>query len=96
MRFSWVGAVNVLVTRCSFDEASHAVGSNLRSTTIGPAERVGERRERQRTRVVERAGGEVHLVRVQEAAARASSATTAPASVPVRIAPFGFPVVPDV
>ena len=36
MRFSWVGAVNVSVTRCSFTRRSHEVGSNLRSTTMVP------------------------------------------------------------
>ena len=36
MRFSCVGAVKVSVTRCSFTRRSHAVGSNLRSTTIVP------------------------------------------------------------
>ena len=36
MRFSWVGALNVSVTRCSLTRRSHAVGSNLRSTTMVP------------------------------------------------------------
>ena len=66
MRFSWVGAENVLVTRCSFTRRSHAAGSNLRSTTIGAAERVREQRERQRARVVQRTGREVHRRAVEQ------------------------------
>ena len=62
IRFSWVGAENVLVTRCCFTASSHASGSNLRSTTIGAPSVCVERRERERAGVVHRPGGEVHLV----------------------------------
>ena len=36
MRLSCVGAVKVLVARCSATASSHALGSNLRIVTIEP------------------------------------------------------------
>ena len=60
MRFSWVGAQKVSVTRCSLTRRNQDDGSNLRSTMIVPPTACANGRERQRTRVVQRAGGEVH------------------------------------
>ena len=96
MRFSCVGAVNVLVTRCSSTRRSHAVGSNLRSTTIVAADGVREQRERQRARVVQRPGGDVHLVRAAGAELAEQRDHASRRRCLVRIAPFGLPVVPDV
>ena len=66
MRLSWVGAENEFVTRCSFTSAIQRTGSNLRKHDDRRAERVRQRREGERSGVVQRTGREVHGVLVQQ------------------------------
>src|SRR3954452_16942579 len=93
-RLSWVGAENVFVTRWSFTAASHATGSNRRSTTIG-APRVW-------LSDTNASGPEWYIGPVvmwtslpNWRPSSASSARTTSRFVVVRRAPFGLPVVPD-
>ena len=95
MRFSCVGAVKVSVTRCSFTRRSHTAGSNLRNTTMVPPSACANS--------ANESGPEWYsgpVVRCTDGLSSrctaCMSAAIAEASVPVRIAPLGFPVVPDV
>ncbi len=95
MRLSCVGAENVFVTSCSFTAFSHASGSKRRSTTIGePAEWFSD---------TNASGPEWYIGPVVMCTSlpiwkpsSPSSANTIWVLVPVRSAPFGLPVVPDV
>ena len=95
MRFSCVGAENVFVIRCSLTSRSHAVASNLRRTTTGhPSVWLSD---------AHASGPEWYsgpVVRCTSLPACSpisdKRAKTVAASVVVRSAPLGFPVVPDV
>ena len=65
MRFSWVGAEKVLVTRCSFTRSIQRRRVELAQHDDRRAQGVRQRRERERTGVVQRPGREVHRVLVQ-------------------------------
>ncbi len=95
IRFSCVGAENVLVTRCSRTRSIHCSASKCRIRTIVPP--------RVWVSVAHASGpewysGPVVMWTSLPASSRSSwsSAPTSPGSVDVRSAPFGFPVVPDV
>ncbi len=95
MRFSCVGAENVVETRCSRTSRIHADASNFRSTTMG--------QPRVWLSSANASGPEWYsgpVVRWTSSPRRIRNATsmapTMAASPPVRIAPLGLPVVPDV
>ena len=95
MRFSWVGAEKVFVTRCSATRRSQRLGVELRSTMTGqPSEWFID---------AQASGPEWYSGPVVRCTSlpgcrlsSPSSANTVVGSVVVRSAPFGLPVVPDV
>ena len=95
IRLSCVGAENEFVTRCSATSRSHDVASNLRSTTTGlPIVWASDANASGPEWYI---GPVVRWISLPSCRPSSpSSANTTPASVEVRSAPFGFPVVPDV
>ena len=66
MRLSCVGAENVLVTRCSFTRRDPRAPGRTCAARRSARRACAQRRERERPRVVQRAGREVHRVLVQQ------------------------------
>ena len=66
MRLSWVGAVKVLVTRCSADQPHPRGGVEAAHDHDRVRELHRHAGEGQRTRVVQRPGREVHAIGVEE------------------------------